>query len=453
MQKVFTVSIFLAISVFAFGQNAGIGTTSPNPSAMLDVSSANKGMLIPRVALNAVSSFSPITGTPLNANALLVFNTTNNSELTSGYYYWNASSNKWIRLQDMLTPSTAWSTTGNAGLDFSTSFFGTIDNKPLRFKVNNEEFGGLWPTGELSIGKGAGRVLSCTGSQYGNNSFGEKALANISCGSQNTAIGSFSLAELDNGDYNTAIGFAALSNQAFDNSTAVGHYALNRSFAFGNTAVGKNALRYVRTGVYNSAIGFNAFPYDSGVSNYTGIGYYTGSTLSSGNMIELGNTSVSSIRGQVNFTTYSDKRIKKNIRHNVPGIAFLMKLQPVTYHLDLHAQNKLMYGDWKPDTATWAGKYDLENVLQTGFIAQDVLSAATEIGYQFNGLDLPAKDKPDALLGLRYADFVPVIVQAAKEQQAMLEALKQDNAAQRRELNELRAELKAIKKMYNTDRK
>ena len=40
----------------------GIGTTTPNASAKLDVFSTTKGFLPPRVALTSTSSFSPITG-------------------------------------------------------------------------------------------------------------------------------------------------------------------------------------------------------------------------------------------------------------------------------------------------------------------------------------------------------------------------------------------------------
>jgi hypothetical protein len=48
--------IFLTRS---YGQNVGIGTSSPN--ALLDVYSASDGVLIPRVALIGTGSASPLT--------------------------------------------------------------------------------------------------------------------------------------------------------------------------------------------------------------------------------------------------------------------------------------------------------------------------------------------------------------------------------------------------------
>ena len=40
-----------ASSVLAQNQNVGIGTTSPDNSAVLDIQSASKGLLIPRMSL------------------------------------------------------------------------------------------------------------------------------------------------------------------------------------------------------------------------------------------------------------------------------------------------------------------------------------------------------------------------------------------------------------------
>jgi hypothetical protein len=77
-------------------QNVGINddNSAPKSSAMLDVFSTSKGMLIPRVALTSTSAATPIT-TP--ETSLLVYNTATAGDVIPGYYYWNGSS--WIRLQ------------------------------------------------------------------------------------------------------------------------------------------------------------------------------------------------------------------------------------------------------------------------------------------------------------------------------------------------------------------
>lgn len=104
MIKSYFVLIGVLFSIQIFAQT-GIGTTSPNASAKLDVFSETKGFLPPRVALTSTSAFSPITGLSdasalLTAAGLLVYNTATigsaPSNVTPGYYYWNGTS--WIRL-------------------------------------------------------------------------------------------------------------------------------------------------------------------------------------------------------------------------------------------------------------------------------------------------------------------------------------------------------------------
>jgi predicted RNase H-like nuclease (RuvC/YqgF family) len=53
------------------------------------------------------------------------------------------------------------------------------------------------------------------------------------------------------------------------------------------------------------------------------------------------------------------------------------------------------------------------NTLQTGFIAQEVEKAASELGFDFSGVDKP-KNKDD-FYGLRYAEFTVPLVKAVQE--------------------------------------
>lgn len=82
----FIVSLFFSMHLFA---QTGIGTTSPDASAKLDVSSTNKGFLPPRVTLTSGTDNTTI---PSPATGLMVYNTGNNAGLVAGYYYWNGSS-------------------------------------------------------------------------------------------------------------------------------------------------------------------------------------------------------------------------------------------------------------------------------------------------------------------------------------------------------------------------
>ncbi len=70
-------------------------------SAILEVESTNKGVLMPRVALSSITDATTIASP---ANALTVFNTatagTAPNDVVPGYYYWSTAESKWVRLLD-----------------------------------------------------------------------------------------------------------------------------------------------------------------------------------------------------------------------------------------------------------------------------------------------------------------------------------------------------------------
>jgi hypothetical protein len=78
--------IFLLISTSLFAQT-GIGTTTPHSSAKLEVNSANKGFLPPRVSLTGVFDTSTINSPAIG---LLVY-CTGTGGLPLGYYFWNGT--------------------------------------------------------------------------------------------------------------------------------------------------------------------------------------------------------------------------------------------------------------------------------------------------------------------------------------------------------------------------
>lgn len=92
-----------AFTKTVIAQNMAINTTGNNPdvSAMLDVVSSNKGMLLPRVSLTSTTDATTI---PSPATSLLVYNT--NASITGthadgvGYYYNNGTSGspEWVKL-------------------------------------------------------------------------------------------------------------------------------------------------------------------------------------------------------------------------------------------------------------------------------------------------------------------------------------------------------------------
>lgn len=110
MKKIFIVSYCsflitgLVLPGHSFSQNIGMGTSTPHASAVLEIQSTNKGMLVPRIALTAVNSASPVTSP---ADALLVYNTATAGAGTNavepGFYYWKASTNRWTALNESVS--------------------------------------------------------------------------------------------------------------------------------------------------------------------------------------------------------------------------------------------------------------------------------------------------------------------------------------------------------------
>lgn len=291
--------------------------------------------------------------------------------------------------------------------------------------------------GEFNTAIGTLALKGNTGGHY-NIAVGSDALALNTTGTNNSALGTSTLQRNTTGNDNTATGRSALNNNTTGNTnTAAGKTAMfsntsgnfntaissqamySNTEGFSNTAVGFNALYDNTTGALNTAIGMNAFFDNAALSNTTAIGFGAGGIVDASNRIEIGNTSITTIAGQVGFSTYSDARIKDNIKADVPGLAFITRLQPVTYNLNIHRQNEMANNGTLKDGQEWEGKYEIEKIKMTGFLAQDVDEAAKEAGYDFSGIQKPAN--PDELYSLRYSDFVMPLVKAVQEQQAMIE--------------------------------
>jgi hypothetical protein len=98
MKRFLLVSVIFLLMDFASRAQNNVGINDDNSaakaSAMLDVYSTTKGMLIPRIALTVSTTAAPVTSPEAS---LLVYNTATAGDVTPGYYYWNGTS-KWVRL-------------------------------------------------------------------------------------------------------------------------------------------------------------------------------------------------------------------------------------------------------------------------------------------------------------------------------------------------------------------
>jgi hypothetical protein len=263
-------------------------------------------------------------------------------------------------------------------------------------------------------------------------------------------MGYYALKSNGQGNGNSALGFYALNGNTngYDN-TACGSDALfSNTTGNGNTANGFGALATNGVGSYNTAVGTSANTNEGNITNSTIIG--NNALAMASNQVRIGNSDVTSIGGYTDWTNISDGRVKKNIKNNVPGLTFINKLKPLTYNLDLDAADKIVQrpaiktndgktiGSSGEDAAARKAK---EQIVYTGFVAQDVEKAAKELNYDFSGLDAAKNDKD--LYGLRYAEFVVPLVKAVQELSKQNDDMKKDYGQKindlQQQVNELRA--------------
>ena len=143
--------------------------------------------------------------------------------------------------------------------------------------------------------------------------------------------------------------------------------------------------------------------------------------------VTIGNGATTAYRAYANWTNISDGRYKKNVKEDVPGLAFINKLRPITYNLDATGLDNFLHKNQsKEKQLTGAAKTNMDRAMKekeqvriSGFVAQEVEKSAKELGFDFSGIDAP-KNSND-VYGLRYAEFVVPLVKAVQEQQKIIE--------------------------------
>jgi hypothetical protein len=407
----------------AFGQDAlANNSTGTNNTAIGRESIASNTTGSNNTAIGALSSVGSFT----NATAI-------------GYQA-TATADNTIQLGNTAVTDVITSGSITAGKDIIVS--GVIVGRGagnLTTSNNNVAIGtrGLAGTGTANTAVGNDALIANTSG--GNNvSIGSGSLFTNTTGGSNVAIGFLALWKNTTGSNNTANGREALKEFVGSNNTAIGYRALwgvnGASTGTSNTAVGSGAGNAITTGSNNIAIGggdnvatgsnntligVNAKVFTSSFSDATVIGYTayaSGSNataigngaVAAANTIQLGNASVVTIGGQVNWTGASDSRIKKNIVNSTYGLATVLKLRPVEYNLTSN---------------------DLK---QVGFIAQEVQKLVPEVVTGKEG-DLSKGE----ILGITYSNLVPVLTKAIQEQQKQIEEQNSKIASQQKQIEEL----------------
>jgi len=564
----------------ALSQNIGMGTATPNPSAALDITNTNKGLLIPRMTSSA------ITGIPNPAKGLMVYDSLANQLLV------NMGSPAAPNWQNIIANS-GWGLTGNSGTTPAINFIGTTDSVALLFRINNQWAGMIdsgfanngASIGNTYLGYGAGKyaptqimstafgyqamdsnrigqyntafgvqslyadsdrnddigavanfntavgyqansiinyinnnatsigfqasfkggggtavgyqagfkgratvaigaqahfspfvgIISSAGSiangvlalynnaDYGgglggglNVATGYAAMYNNSLGSYNVANGYHALYKNYSGNYNVALGAGAMysENDNYSQNTAVGSYSLlSTTSAEGNTALGYNAGQSFDNGYYNCFIGAETDA--SGANYYNTIALGHGTLVTAPNMMRVGNTATTSIGGPVGWSVISDGRVKQNIREDVPGLAFINKLRPISYTIDVASVDRIQQAPQKTNTGQktiektehpqmTAALKAKEDIVYTGFVAQEVEQAARSLNYDFSGVDAARNDKD--LYSLRYGDFVTPLIKAVQELAGKNDELKKANELLMKQREQVMQQLDELEK-------
>ena len=405
MKYYITLVNLLILSTISSAQ-VGIGTSSPAGSSQLDITSTTKGLLPPRMTTSqrdAISS--PATGLQIyntDNRAIETFSGTSGEWLTLGRGKGALNTNTAIGVKALNANTTGYQNTaiGYQSLSSNTTGYGNtgIGYMPIKTNVsgfNNTAVG--WATLYNNYGG------------YGNDAFGYKALYANTYGDYNSSLGLQSLMANTTGNYNTAAGVSALySNTTGNGNAAVGHYTLGPS----------------SSSSYSTAIGYYAIGNSGNFGYATGLGAYAYPSASY--QMRIGSTNITSIRGQVGWTSTSDARVKENIKENVPGLSFVTKLRPVTYTINTKKQDEFLIQNqsdsMKIKLMLPESEYEASSrIIRTGFVAQEVEKVAKELDFDFDGVDAPQNE--NSLYGIRYAEFVVPLVKAIQEQQAIIENL------------------------------
>ncbi len=126
LQKIMIILLVIPFSMVK--AQVGINTTTPAAGSILDVESADKGVLVPRVNIADLNTIAPVTGGA--TESLLVYNT--NTTTGVGFYYWDST--KWVPIG---TDNDDWNILGNTGTNQATNFIGTTDGQGLTVRTNN----------------------------------------------------------------------------------------------------------------------------------------------------------------------------------------------------------------------------------------------------------------------------------------------------------------------------
>ncbi len=416
----------ITLPFFTNAQNIGINTTGaiPNASSILDVSSSNKGLLIPRVSLNDLNNANPITGA---IESLLVYNT--NSTTGKGFYFWNTT--KWINLTD---------NTGNADEDWyevgTTNDPDNIsDNIFSMGKVsigvnttsNNLEVSGNddpvsirlsettgtdnnWELRAYNVGLGTGdNQFSIWGGLAGDVQTDRLVIT------KNGNVGIGLVAPVEKLHISGGTGKAVLKIEAdSDNSTESDQAYILLSqdggtvqahLGFGSTEATGDMFRIAVKGPMDPNLDYNTFVIN-GQNGRVGIG-----TSNPTNPLSVFGSASKTTGGD--WAVFSDSTLKKNITNYNEGLSLIMKLKLHNFSYNRKYEN------------IFGGGKSLNNHIYQGVIAQELELISPDMveKKEVNYIDASGKEVSSSFLQVDPSKFTYTLINATKEQQDLIESL------------------------------
>ncbi len=278
----------------------------------------------------------------------------------------------------------------------------------------------------IAIGNNA---LNSTGS-HGNTgllAIGYDALTANTTGAGNHAIGYLAGQSVSTGSENTLYGYNAGQGMVGSKNTFVGYQAgvsCNGTGDTRNTCIGNAAGDAITSGTNNTILGSESDPSAAGGTNQVVIGY--GVVGQGDNYAVIGNGSTTRLYAgdDAGGTFYgagqswSDSRIKTNVKDIGLGLDFINKLEPIQYtkkqpmDYDDSLKSKL-YPNGSERIIREIEENEIEKI-RPGFLAQDVLKTLKEFNFNSNN-SMVQIDENTTQHSMDYQSLVVPLVKAVQE--------------------------------------
>ena len=298
----------------------------------------------------------------------------------------------------------------------------TVDTATNATNLIPDENGAVNPLGRKEGGTVGSRSTALGGSSEASGDYstalGDNATAS---GRLSSAIGSFAKATNMS---STALGYNATASGS--GSAALGDYST--ASGSGSTALGGSSEA---SGIYSTALGRES----TASGDYsTALGDNADVSSTDSRTIQLGGASISALRCKVNLTVTSDERDKTDISDITNALAFVDKLNPVTFvsndrvnyisDEDKKGETFRKYGMCDYDRAAHAAGTKKGERRRCGLLAQEVIAAMQEVYDTDNYANIvndnfhDLAEKPSDVENkytLAYANLVPFLIGAVKE--------------------------------------